>query len=337
MVRYSSPRVGLWAALLVVGALAARPAAAAPDLTSLADQVFVLVNQQRAARGLQPLARVGALDRCAQDYAVRMAREGFFAHTAPDGSTPDDRIAATGYQAQGWGENIAAGQQSADAVMQAWMNSPGHAANILNANFTQIGIGVAAGGNYGIQWVQNFGRPFTSAPPSTAPSLGSMSPSTPPAGAQVTLSGSNLGSPGRVTFGGVGAVIEQWSTGSVIVRVPSGGTGAVVLTNAQGSSNPLSLGGISSPPPPPTVTTQLLLQGIQPSRGISGTTVRLVGTAFGASPGQVRVENATATVLSWSDTSISVRISGPNRGRHEVRVVRADGQVSNWREFRQTR
>jgi uncharacterized protein YkwD len=59
--------------------------------------VFVLVNQQRAARGLQPLARVGALDRCAQDYAVRMAREGFFAHTAPDGSTPGDRIAAYQY------------------------------------------------------------------------------------------------------------------------------------------------------------------------------------------------------------------------------------------------
>lgn len=335
MVRYSSPVMGLWAVALLVGSLPARPAAAAPDLTSLADQVFVLVNQQRASRGLQPLTRTGALDRAAQDYAVRMARERFFSHTAPDGSNPGTRIAATGYQARAWGENIAAGQQSAAAVMQAWMNSSGHAANILNANFTQIGIGVAAGGS-GIQWVQNFGTPFTSAPASTPPSLSGLSLANPSTGSQVTLNGANLGSPGRVTFGGVGAVIEQWSTSSVIVRVPSGGSGAVVLTNAQGSSNSLSLN-TGTAPLPPTVTTQLLLQGIQPNRGYSGATVRLIGTGFGATPGQVRVENATATVLSWSDTSISVRISGPNRGRHAVRVVRADGQLSTWREFRQTR
>jgi hypothetical protein len=334
MARYSSRIVGLWAAVMVVGALAARPAVAAPDLTSLADQVFVLVNQQRAARGLQPLSRVGALDRAAQDYAVRMAREGFFSHTAPDGSTPGTRIAATGYQARLWGENIAAGQQSAGEVMQAWMNSPGHAANILHAGYTQIGIGVTAGGNYGIQWVQHFGTPFTSAPASSAPSLSSQSPASPAAGAQVTLSGTNLGSPGRVTFGGVGAVIEQWTSSSVVVRVPSTGSGAVVLSNAHGSSNSLSSGeAILSPPLP----TQFVLQGILPSRGVSGATVRLVGTLFGSTPGQVRVENATATVLSWSDTSISVRISGPNRGRHAVRVVRANGQVSDWREFRQTR
>src|SRR5438105_1608808 len=149
---------GLVVALLAVGALAGR-APADPDLTSLADQVFVLVNQQRAARGLKPLVRVGPLDHSAQDYAARMATEDFFGHIAPDGSTPYARIHGAGYQGFGWGENIAAGLDTSDAVMDAWMKSPGHAANILAADYVHIGIGVAVGGSYGIYWVQDFGSP----------------------------------------------------------------------------------------------------------------------------------------------------------------------------------
>src|SRR5947208_16582420 len=108
MIRYSPRLTGLLLAAVVLGA-GARPARAASDLTSLADQVFTLLNQQRATHGLQPLVRVGALDRAAQEYAVRMSAEGFFSHTAPDGSSPGDRIQAAGYSAGTWGENIAAG------------------------------------------------------------------------------------------------------------------------------------------------------------------------------------------------------------------------------------
>jgi hypothetical protein len=290
---------------------------------------------------LQPLTRVGALDRSAQDYAVRMAREGFFSHTAPDGSDPGDRIQAVSYPARTWGENIAAGQQTAESVMFAWMNSPGHAANILNANFTHIGIGVAAGGPYRIYWVQNFGATFGSPPAGVAPHLGRLTSSTVAAGATVTLEGTNLGSPGEVTFGGVPAVIDQWTSSSVVVRAPSA-NGTVVLTNAQGSSNGLPFGATvnppPAPPPPPTgATPPFTLRGLTPRFGVTGATVRLSGSGFGATPGRVTVAGVNATIVSWSDTLIVVRITGTTRGRHDVRVVRADGQTSNLREFRQTR
>src|SRR3954454_9370813 len=116
MVRLSPRLAGLLGLILALGA-ATRPAQAASDLTALADQVLVRVNQQRAARGLSALVRVGALDKAAQAYAIRMATEGFFAHTAPDGSTPEQRLREAGYNGGTWGENIAAGQQTADSVM----------------------------------------------------------------------------------------------------------------------------------------------------------------------------------------------------------------------------
>src|SRR6058998_1939987 len=106
MVRLSSRLAGFLGLVLAAGA-ATRPAQAAFDLTSLADQVLVRVNQQRAARGLSPLVRVGALDRAAQAYAIRMATEGFFDHNAPDGSTPGQRLQDAGYTGRTWGENIA--------------------------------------------------------------------------------------------------------------------------------------------------------------------------------------------------------------------------------------
>jgi uncharacterized protein YkwD len=194
MVRYSPRLAGLLLVVLTAGA-ASLPTQAASDLTSFADQVLVLVSQQRAARALPPLTRVGALDHAAQDYAVRMAAEGFFAHTAPDGSTPGDRMQAAGYTGRTWGENIAAGQQTPDAVMTAWMHSSGHAANILNANYAHIGIGVALGGPYGIYWVQDFGATGGSAPAGPPPHLGGLTPTSGAANALVTLDGTDLGSP----------------------------------------------------------------------------------------------------------------------------------------------
>jgi uncharacterized protein YkwD len=231
--------------------LPTRPALAAPDLTSLADQVFVLVNQQRVARGLPSYARVSPLDRSAQDYAQRMATEDFFSHIAPDGETPAGRILAAGYSWSGWGENIAAGLDTAAAVMDAWMHSPGHAANILSADYSQIGIGVAVGGTFGIYWVQDFGSPFGAVPGPWVPRVDRLSAATSGAGDLLTLDGADFGSPGGVSFNGVPAYVEQWSTSRVSVRIPAGGTGPVVLTNAYGSSTGLAFG---DNPPGPTPT-----------------------------------------------------------------------------------
>jgi hypothetical protein len=289
------------------------------------------VNQERAARGLQPLSRVSPLDRAAQDYAVRMGREGFFSHTAPDGSSPRDRIQAAGYPGGTWGENIAAGQTTAEAVMQSWMNSSGHAANILNANFTHLGIGVATGGGYGIYWVQNFGATSSSVPGPWVPRLDRLTPATGGAGSLLTLEGANLGSPGTVTVGGARVVIEQWSTSQAVVRLPSSSTtGTVVVTNAYGSSNSLSLG--STPGP-----SGLRLDAVFPSQARSGDTFRLTGAGFGAQPGRVRAYGALVTLLSWSDTEVTVRVTSSRIGKKALWIELPGGSSSNRRYFKLTR
>jgi uncharacterized protein YkwD len=84
-----------------------------------------------------------------------MAARGFFDHTDPDGATPWDRAEKAGISDLG-GENIARGQADAAAVMEAWMNSPGHRANILNCDFKTLGVGVHFGSG-GPWWTQDFG------------------------------------------------------------------------------------------------------------------------------------------------------------------------------------
>jgi uncharacterized protein YkwD len=86
-----------------------------------------------------------------------MAVKGYFSHTGQDGRSPFDRIKQAGYPGRMMGENIAAGQTSAAAVMQAWMNSPGHRANILNCGYKEVGVGYVAGGSMRHYWTQNFG------------------------------------------------------------------------------------------------------------------------------------------------------------------------------------
>lgn len=111
-----------------------------------------LLNIQRRAHGLQKLHENGRLRGAAKRYSKLMVRLGFFDHTSPTGSTMQSRIDATHYLdgARGWGigENIAWGTGSLGtprAIVNAWMHSPGHRANILNGTFRDIGIGIATG------------------------------------------------------------------------------------------------------------------------------------------------------------------------------------------------
>ncbi|MET7295444.1 CAP domain-containing protein [Streptomyces griseoloalbus] len=118
-------------------------------------EVLRLVNQERAKAGCSPVAANSALTGLATAFSDDMAQRGFFDHTDPDGNTPWDRAKAAGISDLG-GENIARGQADAEAVMQAWMDSPGHKANILNCDFTTLGVGVHMGPG-GPWWTQNFG------------------------------------------------------------------------------------------------------------------------------------------------------------------------------------
>ncbi|MDX5572739.1 CAP domain-containing protein, partial [Streptomyces sp. ID01-9D] len=124
-------------------------------LTPARSEVLALVNQERAKVGCSPLSTSAPLTSLAQNFSEDMAARGFFDHTDPDGDTPWDRAAQAGVQGLG-AENIARGQADAQAVMEAWMNSEGHRANILNCDYKAIGIGVHEGSG-GPWWVQNFG------------------------------------------------------------------------------------------------------------------------------------------------------------------------------------
>ncbi|MEU0086781.1 CAP domain-containing protein [Streptomyces sp. NPDC006274] len=119
-------------------------------------QVLALVNRERASAGCSPVTSNAELTRAADDYSDVMARSGVMSHTGPDGSTMTTRVEAAGYEWSTLGENIARGQADAASVMESWMNSPGHRANILNCSFKELGVGVHFGDG-GPWWTQNFG------------------------------------------------------------------------------------------------------------------------------------------------------------------------------------
>ncbi|CAG0987768.1 hypothetical protein PLCT2_02286 [Planctomycetaceae bacterium] len=126
---------------------------------SLASQVLVLVNQERANNGgLPPLTNNAAVAQVAYDHSWDMRSRGFFSHTNPGGASPFDRMAYAGIAYSSAGENIAMGYATPNDVMAGWMASSGHRANILNTSYTEIGIGVREGPG-GPWWTQVFRRP----------------------------------------------------------------------------------------------------------------------------------------------------------------------------------
>ncbi|MGW0916122.1 CAP domain-containing protein [Streptomyces sp. NPDC002784] len=137
-------------------ALWARPSTPA-ELARTATRVVELTNRERAGAGLPPLAVDPFLTTAAQAHSADMVARAFYSHTSPDGSRPWDRAAAAGSRRRSIGENIACGQRSPAEVVQGWMNSPGHRANILKRDFTHIGVGFAGGGEAGTYWTQLFG------------------------------------------------------------------------------------------------------------------------------------------------------------------------------------
>ncbi|MEU8776458.1 CAP domain-containing protein [Streptomyces sp. NPDC048606] len=117
--------------------------------------VLALVNQERAQAGCVAVRANPPLAALAGAFSRDMAARGFFDHTDPDGNTPWKRAENAGIGGLG-GENIARGQGDAASVMRAWMNSPGHKANILNCEFRTMGVGVHFGAG-GPWWTQEFG------------------------------------------------------------------------------------------------------------------------------------------------------------------------------------
>lgn len=122
-------------------------------VSSFESEVIRLVNEIRVENGLKPLTANWELSRVARYKSQDMVDNRYFSHTSPTYGTPFQMIRAFGLSFRTAGENIAYGQRTPQAVVNAWMNSSGHRANILNSSYTQIGVGYAASGHY---WTQMF-------------------------------------------------------------------------------------------------------------------------------------------------------------------------------------
>jgi len=131
------------------------------DLSRMRRQMLARVDAERSRRSLPLLAPNVVLDRVAQAYADDMLRRSYYGHESPDGKTVRERALAGGYPLRFVGENIARGQSTVGEVMDGWMASDEHRANILSKVFTDAGFGLAIGRNKGgfqVIWVQVFGR-----------------------------------------------------------------------------------------------------------------------------------------------------------------------------------
>ena len=124
-----------------------------PTVLAYENEVVRLVNEIRTEYGLKPLTGNWELSRVARFKSQDMVDNRYFSHTSPTYGSPFQMIRDFGLTFRTAGENIAYGQRTPQAVVNAWMNSSGHRANILNASYTQIGVGYAADGHY---WTQMF-------------------------------------------------------------------------------------------------------------------------------------------------------------------------------------
>ncbi len=127
----------------------------ADTVAAYEQEVFDLVNQIRAENGLEPFVCNVTLAETARAHSQDMIDRNFFSHTNPDGEDPFDRMRDNGLSFSMAAENIAAGQRTPEEVVNSWMNSEGHRANILGG-CEELGVGLALGGSYGYYWTQCF-------------------------------------------------------------------------------------------------------------------------------------------------------------------------------------
>src|SRR3954470_4103246 len=147
----------------------------AGNLAQVGQATLCLLNDERAAAGLRPLAYSAPLTTPSAAYSTKMVAQNFFAHESPDGTTLTSRLTAAGYiDPDGdWfvGENLAWGQgnlATARNIAVAWMNSPGHRHNILEPEFTEVGVGIVPGTpgdpTWGATYTTDFGNVSHAAP-----------------------------------------------------------------------------------------------------------------------------------------------------------------------------
>jgi uncharacterized protein YkwD len=138
----------------------ALPPVAAPS--EVATAVVDLTNAERTRSGLAALTANARLMQAAQLHAEQLAQAGRLDHVLPNATypRPEDRLAAVSYRWQAYAENVAFGQRTAAEVVNGWMQSAGHRANIMNPTYTEMGAGYARDASGRAYWVQVFGKPL---------------------------------------------------------------------------------------------------------------------------------------------------------------------------------
>lgn len=155
----------LIAVVALVSAVAGRPLDEPPKekvvfkLTEDEQAVLDATNVERKKEKLEPLTADPKLTEAARSHSANMAKQSKLAHTLDD-KTFEDRVKAAGYSYRALGENIAHNQQSPKDAVARWMNSQGHKENILNAEYTHIGVAVAKNDKGEPYWVQVFAAPL---------------------------------------------------------------------------------------------------------------------------------------------------------------------------------
>lgn len=144
--------------MLVVAVAFASPVSANDELTADEKRVIELLNAERAKADLPPLKANAKLMKAARAHSANMAGQKQLAHDL-DGKGPGERLEDVGYTHAGWGENCAAGQRTPADAITCWMNSPPHKSNMLNKNYSEIGVAVARSADGTAYWTQVFGIP----------------------------------------------------------------------------------------------------------------------------------------------------------------------------------
>ena len=332
---------------LEVGADRLASMANAPLMSTTEMDVYARVNQERSIRGLYAYAPNETLANAARDHSLDMANRGYFAHNTPEGTTPGDRITTAGYTWSAWAENIASGQASPAEVMEAWMNSPPHRANILGTSCCDIGVGYAQvpGSPYTHYWTQDFGKlqGVTTCPVVPATPVLSVSPDTrnvSQGAGTTTFSVSNSG-------GGTMNWSASVTTGASWLQITSGtsGTnaGTISLSYSANPSTSARTGTVtvSAPGATGSPVSVNIVQAGQTSTTNRPPTVTLTYSPANPTPADTVVFTATASdpdgdTLSYSwyldgaeqtgVTNSEVRWNTPPAGTHTVRVVVSDGR-----------
>jgi uncharacterized YkwD family protein len=132
----------------------------ATPLSTLENEVIKLVNEERAKYGLPALEKNIEISRLARTKAHDMIDNDYFSHNSPTYGSPFNMMEHQGLKFSSAAENIGMGQKTAVEIMKAWMDSPGHRANILSRTVTHIGVGAAKAANGTLYWSQLFIKPY---------------------------------------------------------------------------------------------------------------------------------------------------------------------------------